>query len=391
MTSMVQLEGAYCDATAVHERPHLFQSEMSVAKKMSSARCLCLAESPLRLVVRKLSDGLILAAWPGTVELHSGGCPFKGSHRRSSNGEELTHAQVDDPNSLRYRGSWLWNGQGGVSKGPGQVEISLHWLLGEMWQSAQLSSWRPGWRRDWGFVRSRLMNAALRIDVNGEPLDARVYIPEIFEPLKKAQINAAWENFYGGLSNQPFNPAFEAKGHAFMTGLVVGELAYAARAQGAWVLRIKNHFSEFGLLDGVIAMIDPRLSSKLQQLSLSKRKYNPIVAMCVAVDDLGLLHVVDLTLMEVSRRWLPAVLNVECELVEKLIASGHEIHITKNHRWGGGQPYLVCKAEAASNWVSIYTYSNVISSQKLQQYRTKVDAISRGKGRECRFYGYADR
>lgn len=391
MNFIVTLDGEFVDAAKAHNEPNLYQAEMHRAKQLGNAKCLCVTDAPIGLVVRKLGRGHILAAWPGTVENHSEGCPFRGEHRPAiTANRELNQKLKNDAQELIYRSGWRSDDRLDQGSSDGNItNVDLTWLLSELWQESMLSAWKHGWRRDWSFVKSRLLKVAAQKVVNRASLASRLYVPSTFKAIRKAEINAVWSGFLKPLKQRPFTYSVDDSQPPYFTSLVIGELGSIAWTSGTWVIRLRNHSSEFGLVPEAAETIDPRLTSKLQQLSVGG-KCRPVVALCVAIDHLGLLHVLDMAILKVSSLWLPASLPIEHELIDALIKHGHEFHITKGHRWGAGAPYLVCKHPSQTQWISVFTYGSSMSTLKLQQYRTKVDAESAKLGRINRFVGHAD-
>ncbi|MEQ6436291.1 DUF1173 family protein [Comamonas sp. w2-DMI] len=390
MSYIVALDGAFVEAALAQRQPQLYQSEMLQAKRKKNARCLCDGAKQLQLVVRKLSGGYILAAWPGTAALHVSGCPFGGTYKATYAPRDDTDSKQDEHHHLMYRNGWRsdeWLHQ--AISDVSQTHVDLNWLLSEIWQSALLSSWKPGWGRDWSFVRHRLLKAAKNMVVNRVAVARHLFVPDTFSQARKAELNNAWKDFIMPLLQNPFSYSPDDSQSPYATSLVIGELASVAWTSGTWVLRVRNHFEEFGLVPEAAEAIDPRLTSKLQQLSFGSQ-YRPVVALCVAIDHLGLVHVLDMALLEVSSRWLPASLPIERELVESLVQSGHELHVTKDHKWGSGVPYLICKLPHNSEWIRVFTYSDAMGAQKLQQYRTKIHAQSVKMRRMTKFVGHAD-
>ena len=390
MSVMVQLDREYVEAEMVRDRPTLFQVQLSNAKAHSNAKCFCNPDKPINMVVRKLITGYILASWPGSLESNRPFCPVLGvaavKHAASDmNEQDESLEQVQ----IVYRDGWFSDTDIRAFL-PGPCEqVTIDWLLGEIWQSSQLSSWRQGWTRDWAFVTERILKASKHQHVNGAALSEHLYVVETFSQKRKNAINKAWDDFIGKLEEQPFRYSMEEGQGGFRTGLVLGELTSAQRSQGTWVLKLKNHYADFGLVPEAVQAIDPRLASKLQQLSIAEEE-KPVVLLCIAIDDLGLLHVLDMSLMEVGRYWLPATLKIEKELLEVLLASKFDLHVTKSHKWGGEEPFVVIRKGEGRHWERLFTYPDSMNALKLQQYRTKLNLDERKFGRINKLVGYAD-
>ena len=390
MSVMVQLDREYVEAEMVRDRPAMFQAQLSNAKSHSNAKCLCNPDRPIQMVVRKLTTGYILASWPGSLESHRPFCPFLGV-AALKHSEADTNELEEKPEQVQiiYRDGWFSDIDIRASLAGPCEQVSIDWLLGEIWQSSQLSSWRQGWTRDWAFVSERIQKASKHQHVNGSALSEHMYVVETFSQKRKNVINKAWGDFVGKLEEHPFNYSMEAGQGGFRTGLVLGELTSAQRSQGTWVLKLKNHYADFGLVPEAVQAIDPRLASKLQQLSIAEEE-KPVVLLCVAIDDLGLLHVLDMSLMEVGRNWIPATLKIEKELIALMLASKFDLHVTKSHKWGGEEPYVVIRKGEGRRWERLFTYPDSMNALKLQQYRTKLSLDEQKFGRINKLVGYAD-
>ena len=388
MAGVVLLDSEFVDARMLKDRPDLFQGQLGKAKRLENAKCYCVPDHPIDMVVRQLQNGRILASWPGSLKSHAPECPFWGQSVLAPalqvGGNSIPQQQCE----IVYRDGWTFGSVSALNRGSeAQVQVDLQWLLAELWQSSMLNSWSPEWRRDWSLIKRRIASAAERMTVNAESLGLHLHVVESFTAKKKSVINNEWDGFVAPLVGAPFNLVEGADGQQFKIALVLGELNSARISHGTWVLQLRNHFEVFGLVPEASASIGSRLTSKLQQLSFGAQ-FRPVVMMCVAVDDLGLFHVLDMTLMEVGSRWLPGTLNIEKDLVQFLVESGYEIHITKAHKWGGGLPYLICRKGMRQPWIAIYTYATSMSLLKVQQYQTKMLSDPVNIRRKCVFVGY---
>ena len=373
---------------ALKERPDLFQKQLGMAKQIDNAKCFCQPNDPIAMVVRQLKTGRILATWPGTLQSHAKECPFFGQSAIVPMHQHRDEVVNRKKAQLIYRDGWVFGSSSLQTKPSDEcVQVDLRWLLEELWQASLLNSWRSEWRRDWSFIKRRVTSAASSMMINDESLALHLHVVEPFSVAKKSEINQEWDTFVTPLVEAPFNLVESPKRQHFRIGLVLGELSSARLVQGTWVLQLRHHFEEFGLVPEAVASIDSRLTSKLQQMSFGV-PHRPVVMMCIAVDDLGLFHVLDMTLMEVCSRWLPGTLNIEKELVRILIERRFEFHITKGHKWGGGLPFLICRNEDGKPWNAIYTYSTSTSPVKVQQYQTKMLTAPINAGRKCIFVGY---
>jgi len=221
------------------------QRAMKKAKDLfGSALCVCGAR-PQKLQIKLRNDKFHLAVWPEHGHLHNFNCMFYRDETQSDMALEA-HADVKEKDSgervLRLnfsldgsfhaieRPAAMGRGQpkGAISnlnkpalpgrgpmvrapakapaiqaqayKGAPTTQTTLRALLHLLWDESNMTRWHPAWNRDWGRVRYELMQAAQRVRINDHDLQERLYVPKVYRPNQKDELNLDWEHFVRNLS-----------------------------------------------------------------------------------------------------------------------------------------------------------------------------------------------
>jgi hypothetical protein len=175
----------------------------------------------------------------------------------------------------------------------------LRGLLHYLWDQAELTRWHPGFagKRTWATVRRHLLQAAEHKLARGDSLRARLYVPEPFSIDERDAINARrlaqWQH------------AVAAPGKPQHLMLLIGEVKEIVPARYGFKAVVKH------MPDQAFA-IDEQLYRRLG------RRFEPELALWGASDDIhmvmiatfgvssaGVPAIVELSLMPVTRHWLP--------------------------------------------------------------------------------------
>lgn len=304
---------AVADAHAAHQRP----------------RCMCLVEG-VEMYVARLGDGYIVKRMPDTGSHHAPDCPsYEPPAEFSGLGQVLGSAITEDPatgeTTLRLdfpltkmpgRSQLPPAGGDSDSVASDGTRLSLRGLLHYLWNQAELTRWHPGFagKRTWGTVRRHLLQAAEHMLAHGDALRNRLYVPEPFSIDEREVINARrlaqWKH------------AAAAPGKAQNLMLLIGEVKEIVPARYAFKAVVKH------MPDQAFA-IDEQLYRRLG------RRFEPELAMWGASDDIhmvmiatftvassGIPTIVELSLMPVTRCWLPIDDSYEQLLLDRLVADG---------------------------------------------------------------------
>lgn len=301
---------AVADAHAGHQRP----------------RCMCLVEG-VEMYVARLGKGYIVKRMPDTGSHHAPYCPsYEPPAEFSGLGQVLGSAIIEDPAT----GETTLKLDFPLTKLPGRSQappagsdsdcvasdgnrLSLRGLLHYLWDQAELTRWHPGFagKRTWGTVRRHLLQAAEHMVARGDPLRARLYVPEPFSISEREVINARrlaqWKH------------AVAAPGKAQDLMLLIGEVKEIVPARYAFKAVVKH------MPDHAFA-IDEQLYRRLG------RRFEPELALWGASDDIHMMMIAtfcvgragvpaiqELCLMPVTRQWLPVADGFEKQLLDRLV------------------------------------------------------------------------
>lgn len=330
------MNGVRVDAPAVRYDPQSFQSSLREAKeRYGSALCDC-GPRPLRLVIRERNGKLFLAAWPDQAAEHSLDCPFYSDHRESAGRYapgtieregDLTSLSLAQPllRASRHRPSQDARQNAPVVAAapepkPAQKSAMQLWgLLHYLWEEAALNRWYPGWHRDWGLVRYMLRRVAQNTMVRDKPLLESLYVPPVWNPKKKSEIEDHWRQFTAPLLQN------NRRQETVATGLVIGTIRSLEVSEYGHVIQLHHHSARF--------YMDQRISDNAAQYS--RRGWNAakqleavpdegskpyvVAAMRVESTGNGRLVVVEAVLMRVSPRFIPVNSPYEDRLARHLI------------------------------------------------------------------------
>ena len=302
---------AVAGAHAAHQRP----------------RCLCQVEG-VEMYVARLADGYIVKRMPDTGSHHAPDCPsYEPPAEFSGLGQVLGSAITEDPAT----GETTLKLDFPLTKMPGRSQmppccgdsdsvasdgtrLSLRGLLHYLWDQAELTRWHPRFagKRTWATVRRHLLKAAEHKLARGDALRARLYVPEPFSVEERDAINARrlahWQ------------PAVAAPGKPQQLMLLVAEVKEIVAARYGFKAVVKH-------LPGQAFAIDEQLFRRLM------RRFEPELTLWGTSDDIhmaaiatfsvseaGVPRIVEMSLMPVTRQWLPIEDTFDRELVERLFS-----------------------------------------------------------------------
>ena len=205
---------------------------------------------------------------------------------------------------------------GGDSVASNGTKLSLRGLLHYLWDQAELTRWQPGFagKRTWGTVRRHLLQAAENKIARGDSLRSRLFIPEVFTVDQRDAIN--------GRRMSQWSQAVASPGKPQHLMLLIAEVKEIVPARYGFKAVVKH------VPDQAFAL-DEQLYRRLG------RRFEPALALWGATDDIhmvmiatfsvaaaGIPTIVELSLMPVTRQWLPVDDAFEKQLVEKLVGDG---------------------------------------------------------------------
>ena len=325
--------------------PGFSQAIAEAHARRQRLRCLCrhgngaagtagaAAPTAREMYVARLAGphgGYTVKRMPETGSQHAPGCPsYESPADLSGLGQVLGSAISENPAT----GETALRLDFAMSKLPGRAaqppagsehdsvatdgtRLTLRGLLHYLWDQAGLTRWQPGFagRRNWAVVRKLLLQGAENKTMHDDPLLARLYVPEMFTLEHREAIDARRRQAWTSLATAPGKP------QPLM--LMIGEVKEILPARYGFKAVVK-HLPDLPLL------LDEQLHRRLG------RRFEAELALWGASDDLHMVMVATfglgparvpalqvLSLMPVTREWLPVEDASEKQLVERLVAEG---------------------------------------------------------------------
>ena len=291
---------------------HGFDEMVARAYTLKHAvRCLCRRDIELDLYIAHRHGGHILSRWPGTGPRHAPNCDhYEAPDHLTGLGQVLGSAIVDDldtgvttltfggPRSTgpaRAAPASFTNDKPDV-KATGQ-RLTMRGLLHFLWDRAQLTHWHPrmAGKRNWYIVRRQLLNAALGCKVRGESLAPRLFIPETFRLDDKDGIV--------GRQHAELALARSTPDHIM---LLIGEVRSIETARFGEKILVK-HLPNFPfLMDADMARrFHKRFAAEEELWRSDDRDGHLMIAASFSMGASGLAQIFEMSVMPVTREWLP--------------------------------------------------------------------------------------
>jgi len=155
--------------------------------------------------------------------------------------------------------------------------------------------------------------------VGGKPLLQHLYIPEVWNEARKAEIRAHWREFCAPLHRQ------HRRSPSVASGFVIGLVRELAPTEYGYAIKLHHHAERFWMdatLSDNLARFSRRGWAALKHLEVSaapEEKPYVIAALRVEATHTGRLTVVDGALMRVSPRYIPVNSSFEDHLARVLV------------------------------------------------------------------------
>ena len=290
-------------------------------------RCLCW-QGGIEMYVARLGDSFIVKRMPNTGSQHAPGCPsYEPPPEFSGLGQVLGSAITEDPATgettlkLDFSMSKI-TGRSAMPTSDGDsdsvvssgTKLSLRGLLHYLWDQAELTRWQPGFagKRTWGTVRKHLLLAAENKIARGDSLRSRLYIPEVFSVEHRDAISARRMAQWSQAVAVPGKPQ-----HLMLLIAEVKEIVPARYGFKAVVKHVPDH--AFALDEQLYRRLGRRFESALALWGAAE-DINMVMIATFSVAATGIPTIVELSLMPVTRHWLPVEDGFEKQLIERLVA-----------------------------------------------------------------------
>jgi hypothetical protein len=311
---------AFADAHAAHQRP----------------RCMCLGGHDGRGVemyvarLAGMNGGYIVKRMPDSGSQHAPDCPsYEPPAESSGLGQVLGSAITEDPTTgettlkldfsmAKISGRTAMPTAGGDSDSVASsgTKLSLRGLLHYLWDQAALTRWQPGFagRRTWSTVRKHLLQAAENKIARGDSLRTRLYIPEACSVDQRDAINAR--------RVAQWSQAIAAPGKPQHLMLLIAEVKEIVPARYGFKAVVKHTPDQaFALDEQLYRRLGRRFESALALWGAADDIHMVMIA-TFSVAPTGIPTILELSLMPVTRHWLPVEDGYEKQLIERLVADG---------------------------------------------------------------------
>lgn len=331
---------AIADAHAEHRRP----------------RCMCVEGfdgKGVEMYVARLAgtDGcFIVKRMPNTGSHHAPDCPsYEPPAESSGLGQVLGSAITEDPvtgettlkldfamSKIAGRSAMPTAGGDGDSVASSGTKLSLRGLLHYLWDQAELTRWQPGFagKRTWATVRKHLLLAAENKIARGDSLRSRLYIPEVFSVDQRGAMNAR--------RMAQWSQAIAAPGKPQHLMLLIAEVKEIVPARYGFKAVVKHVPDQAFALDEQLYRRLGRCFEPALALWGATEDIHMIMVATFSVAAAGIPTIVELSLMPVTRYWLPVEDGFERQLIERLVAEGRSF--VKGLRYNLGAESVVASA-----------------------------------------------
>jgi hypothetical protein len=358
-----------------------FQARLADAQARH-VRPMCLCRDPrLPMYIARVGSRLILKRMPGTGARHDPACasyepPYELSGLGAVAGSAISEDFETGTTSLKL--------DFGLTKSPGRAppapsatpdkgevrsdgtKLTLRALLHYLWDQAEFNRWRPGMagKRNWAVIRKFLLEAAEGKTSKGKALSEILYVPEMFQSEREAEIAQRRSAFVARAMAAP------AKGRPLL--IVVGEVKEIGPARAGHRLIIK-HAPKFPFLlnDDIHRRLGIVFASELALWNVNPNAHLIAIA-TFGLDTAGVATVEAIALMVVTANWIPFESVAEASLLDAL--SARKISFLKGLRYNlpASQPLAsVVLHEDAPTPLAMF----IVPNEADAAYRMALDAL----------------
>jgi Protein of unknown function (DUF1173) len=210
------------------------------------------------------------------------------------------------------------------------TKLTLRGLLHYLWDQAELTRWHPGFagKRTWATVRKHLLQAAQNKTARGGPLQDRLYIPEPFWPEQREAINAR--------RTAQWSQAIAFPGAPQSLMLVIAEVKEIVPARYGFKAVVKHVPDQaFTIDEQLYRRLGRRFATELTLWGAADDIHMVMIA-TFSVAAAGIPTIMELSLMPVTRQWLPVEDGFEKQLIDKLVTEGRSFVKGLRYNLGAG-------------------------------------------------------
>ena len=277
----------------------------------ATVRCLCRRDVDLELYISHRHGGHVLSRWPGTGPRHAPHCDhYEAPDHLTGLGQVLGSAIVDDID----KGETTLKFGFPLSKGPARAapasftndkpdvkatgqRLTMRGMLHFLWDRAQLTHWHPKMegKRNWYIVRRQLLNAALGCKVRGDAFAQRLFIPETLRLDDKDEIARRRDGELAGARAAPDRIM-----------VLIGEIKGIESARYGEKILIKHLPQWPFFMDAEMARrFHKRFAAEEELWKADDRDGHLMIAASFSIGASGLPQIYEMSVMPVTREWLP--------------------------------------------------------------------------------------
>ncbi|PWE53677.1 hypothetical protein DEM27_24360 [Metarhizobium album] len=315
------LGGVACDESKDGFRDLLAQAYRDKIRPL----CLC-CEPAVPMYIADIGDQLLIKRMPLTGGKHDATCPsYEPPYELSGLGPLMGGAIKLDPmaGTAALKLDFSLSKRGAAAKSDSEAhpadsvrneakKLSLRGLLHFLWHESGLTEWTAHWsgKRHWWQVYHHLSEAAGLMEVRGEALAERLFVPEPFRAEDKVAIEQR--------RAQKLAPLFQAATGPKKLMVLVSEIKEFAEARNGRQLVIK-HMPGFRLYleEPAWRSLQRRFEAELTLWQSGERSHLMAI-MTIGGTAAGIVTVNEIALMTVTEQWLPIENAYEQQLVERV-------------------------------------------------------------------------
>ena len=289
-----------------------FEAMVARAYALKQAvRCLCRGDIALDLYISHRHGGHVLSRWPGTGPRHAAHCDhYEAPDHLTGLGQVLGSAIVDDIDN----GVTALKFGFPLSKGPARAapasftndkpdvkatgqRLTIRGMLHFLWDRAQLTHWHPrmAGKRNWYIVRRQLLNAALGCKVGDDAFTQRLFIPETLRLDDKDEIARRRD---GELA--------DARAEPNRIKVLIGEIRGIETARYGEKILVKHLPGWPFFMDAQMARrFHKRFAAEEELWRADDRDGHLMIAASFSIGASGLPQIYEMSVMPVTREWLP--------------------------------------------------------------------------------------
>ena len=298
-------------------------SAITIGPRLNTSRS---ADPAIPMYIADIGDQLVIKRMPLTGGKHDATCPsYEPPYGLSGLGPLMGGAIKLDPTAgtAALKLDFSLSKRGAVAKSDGTTtaadsvrneskKLSLRGLLHFLWHESGLTEWTAHWsgKRHWWQVNHHLNEAARLMEIRGEALVKRMFIPEPFRADDKTAIEQR--------RAQKLGPLFQTASGPKKLMVLVGEIKEFADARNGRQIVIK-HMPGFRLYleDAAWRSLQRRFETELM-LWQSGETSHLIAIMTIGGTSAGIATVNEIAVMTVTEHWLPIENAYEQRLVDRV-------------------------------------------------------------------------